>query len=595
MRFQQPRVRPAGCCVLALFAMSVTGLTAGVARGAEVPAVRETFVVEPFANVNGARSMDYLEIGAPALIAERFGQDAPLRFVGATSIFGARPVGADPKWVVGGRFQRRPDWKIEVTVELRPAGTGGEPVSRKTGTGSRDDVAVVALQVARAAFAALPGLDLPPSRPWMTAPFGRDPYAFVLYGRALAQYHGAGARARSAERAIEIFVRSLVIDPKVPETRRYLGIVHMEAGRPGHARALWASALEARPQYVAALAALAALDRAAGLPEARERYARLLELDPEDMDARRIHGELLSQVGEFDRAQVEFERVLAARPGDLRARRALALVLASRRAGKELVADLEEVVKLDPEDVDSRMDLGAAYVSVGMMAEGAAIYEDVLRRRPRHTAALKLAGDLALGLGDLRRAAAHYDRLHRLAPADPRPLFILGAAYFRAGQLDAAERLFTEGAQLPGMLADGYANLGAIALRRGQTREALSYLGRAVKRRPDKAIVRYNHALALHTARRSADALNELRAAQILDPDDAGVRFLAGVVSLRLGLLHEAEANFREAARLDPHNEDARHNLAVLEPLVRPSETSLSFVEGPAAVGRVVATSRNAP
>src|SRR3954468_4534625 len=87
--------------------------------------------------------------------------------------------------------------------------------------------------------------------------------------------------------------------------------------------------------------------------------------------------------------------------------------------------------------------------------------------------------------------------------------------------------------------------------------------------------------MALYAANRHADALNELRTAAVLDPADAGVRFFSGVIELRLGLLRQAEQSFREALRLDPRHEDARHNLSLLEPLVRQRrEGSLSFGEG---------------
>jgi Thioredoxin domain-containing protein len=187
----------------------------------------------------------------------------------------------------------------------------------------------------------------------------------VLYGRGVATYLGLGGRHRSQEEAIKILGRSLVIDPKVPETRRLLGAIHLENGRPGHARAMWSVAVEARPDYLAALAGLAALDRSEGSAAARDRYARLMELDPADLDMRRAYGEVLAEAGQLVQAQVELNKVLEATPDDLRARRALALVLASRRAGPELVADLEEVLRLQPDSVDARMDLGAAYLSLG--------------------------------------------------------------------------------------------------------------------------------------------------------------------------------------------------------------------------------------
>jgi tetratricopeptide (TPR) repeat protein len=553
-----------------------------VARAAEEPAPpRETFVVQPFSNTRGMRSFAYLETALPAVIAERFAQHGPLRFVGGPGIFPRGPARPAAKWAVEGDFDRLPDWRVHVRVKIK--GTGGDdaPSVEAVREGAKDAAGELALAAALEAFAALPEVKLPAAPPALTAAFGRDPYAFVLYGRGLANLLGKDAHSASGDKAAELLKRSLVIDPKVPESRRYLGFVHLEAGRPGHARAMFSYALDVRPGYVAALGALAALDRTAGLPSALERYAKLVELVPDDDEARRNHGELLSEAGQFDEAQEQLERVVASTPTDLRARRSLALVLAARRAGPELVADLEEVVKLDPEDVDARLDLAAAYASIAKLVEAEAVYDEVLRRKPRHAAALKLAGDLARGRGDVKKAAELYGKLRWVAPQDPRPVFLLGAAQYEAGNLDAAERMFSEGARYPGMMGEAYSNLGAIALRRGNTKEAMYLLRVAAKRRPGKASVRYNYAMALFNTNRHADALNELRTAAMLDPADGGVRFFAGVVELRLGLLREAEESFREALRLDPRNEDARHNLALLEPLVRPRrEGSLSFGEG---------------
>jgi Flp pilus assembly protein TadD len=572
-----------GWLVRAMSALAVIVLTAKAAPGAERPAKREGFVVEPFGNTKRIRLLDHLVYGLPAVLAERLAQQRPLRFEGGPELFGAE-ASASAKWIVTGSFERQADWKIAVTVEIKATSPPSAVAARATRVGSKDEVERTALEAALAAFMETPGVSLTPANvvPSITARFARDPYAFVLYGRALGLYQAAGGSAVRIERAVAVFKRSLVIDPKVPEVRRYLGIVHLNAGRPGHARAMLTYALDVRPDFASALRTLAALDRTAGLPAARERYARVLELDPDDLEARRAHGELLAEAGLLLEAQKDLEVVLAAAPDDMRARRHLVMVLASRRAGKELVAELEAVVKRDPDDVDARMDLGAAYLSIGRNDEAAMAYEEVLLRRPRHTGALKLAADLASERGDLKRASIYYSKLRWLSPQDPRPVFLLAAAHHRAGNLDMAERLYTDGARFPGMLGEAYSNIGAIFLDKGDPKQALWFLSRAAKRRPNKANVRYNHALALHLLGRGADALNELRAAEAADPRDVGVRFLAGVVALRLGLLHDAAASFQAALELDPQHADARHNLALLEPVVRPRrEGELSFAETP--------------
>jgi tetratricopeptide (TPR) repeat protein len=588
---QKSKTRHHACMVLGW----VLGLAATLVSGgrAHAAAERETFVVAPFVNTRHAAALGYLEAGLPAFVAERLGRHGPLRFAGGPDLIGRGKADGEARWVLEGAFTRLPTGELEVRVVVRGQGTPGPGApglasAEAVRAGNKDDGPTLALQATLAAFAGLPGLALPPLPEALRASFSRDPYAFVLYGRGLGLALRATAsphkRGPDAEGANKLLRRSLVIDPRVPETRRYLGELELEAGRPGHARAVWSSALDIRPDYAPVLGALAALDRAAGLPVALERYQKVVELDADDAEARRAYGELLFDAGQLDQAQDQLDAVVLATPGDLRARRSLALVLAARRAGPELVSDLEAVVKLDGDDVDSRMDLAAAYASVGRANDAETVYEEVLRRRPRHLAALKLAGDLARGRGDVKRAAALYGKLRGVAPDDPRPLFLLGAAHYEAGNLDAAERMFEEGSRFPGMQGEAYSNLGAIALRRGQSREALWLLGRAARRRPGKATVRYNYAMALFGVARPADALNELRVAAELDPADAGVQFFSGVVALRLGLLRDAEAAFRATLRLDPGHEDARHNLTLLEPLVNPHrELSLGESLAPAA------------
>lgn len=565
--------------LVALVLFAIATATPRLAHAVSPSPPPASFTVEPFTNGKEIRLLDHLRRALPALVAERFGALGRLRFVGGPGLF-ARGPGGGARFVVAGRFDRQPDWKIAVTVEVR--GADGKILGTATQLDKKELADRTVLAAAWAAFSAIPDTGVSgPLPPTVGARFGRDPYAFVLYGRALEGYFDGRLKPAAREpRTLEALKRSLVIDPEVPETRRLAGLVHLEAGRPGHARAMWSYALERRPDDVATLRALAALDRTQGLPSARERYTRLLELAPDDLVARRALGELLADAGDLVQAQKHLEQVTQAAPDDVAARRALALVLASRRAGPELVIELEQVVRLDPGNLDARLDLGAAYLSVGRLDDATAIYEDVLKRRPRHPGALKLAGDLALGRGDLRRAAAHFAKLRFLQPQDPRPLFRLAAAHFRAGNLEQSERLFTEAAQVPGMVGEAYGNLGAIALARGQAKQALWFLSYAAKRRPNRALIRYNRALALHQLGREADAANELVAAADADPRDAGVRFLAGVVALRLGLLVEAGAHFQAALALDPAHADARHNLAVLEPVVRPNrEGELSLIE----------------
>jgi Flp pilus assembly protein TadD len=569
-------------------------------------AARARFAVLPFANAGGPRTLDFLQAGLPALVAERLGRHPSLRFAGPEAIVErtrlddalARAAATGTAYVVAGRYEKKPNWKIAVTVDVYAGAVPANVLGSGTIEGAKDDAARSALEAALLALEKAGVATPPEARARVVERFARDAYAFVLYGRGVAVYTGLdqpwdptagraagpqrrrppvpGAPGASAERALAPLGKSLLIDPRVPETRRYVGLVHLGAGRPGHARAMWSYAVDVRPDYTAAVLGLAMLDRTQGLPEARERYARVLELDPDDLEARRTYGELLSDAGRLDEAQTELQRVVGEAPGDLRARRALALVLAAQHAGTELAGELAEIVKLDPEDLDARLELGAAYASVGSVDAALGAYEEVLRRRPKNTVALKVAADLYRGKGEPAKAAAYYEKLRRMSPDDPRPWFLLGASYYAAGRLDAAERMFTEGARFPGMLPDAYSNLGAIAYKRGDAKQAIWFLSRAATRRPGKPGVRYNYALALSAVQRYDDALREVTAAAAAAPQDAEIRFFSGVVALRMGRLADAASAFEETLRLDPNHASAKHNLALLESL-RPGESEAAF------------------
>lgn len=530
------------------------------------------FVVQPFQNTQKVGALKHLEAGLPALVADRFWNLSPLRFVGPRTLLAAvapRAEAAVPRdhvvWIVSGRFETRPGMRLAVTVTVSSAAPeAGGPSTSHTLEGTRQEAPTLALQAALVALRALPGLQFVADPPEASRPFARDPYAFVLYARGISSHLGLGGVPRSATNALNWLGRSLVIDPRVPETRRFMALLHAEAGRPGHARTLYTLALDERPDYVPALAALAFLDKDSAAAEALLRLERLLLLDPGAWQARRLYGEMLYEAGKMAEARAALEKVLAHKPDDAQARRILTLVLSSQRAGADLVREFETIVKLDPASVPARLDLAAAYLNEGRVADASRTYDEVLERQPKHREALKIAADLFRQQGQMDEAAKRYERLRRLAPQDPRPVFLLGALYHEGGNLVAAERLFTEAAQFPQVRAEAWSNLGAVMIDQGRAREARWFLMKAAQLRPNKASIRYNYAVGLRALEQHADALNELRAAALADPQDAQIRFAAGVVSLRLGLLREAEQDFQAALAIDPVHAGAQHNLKLL-------------------------------
>jgi len=104
--------------------------------------------------------------------------------------------------------------------------------------------------------------------------------------------------------------------------------------------------------------------------------------------------------------------------------------------------------------------------------------------------------------------------------------------------------LVHRGLEGPRHVGRGLREPGCHRLAPGQPKEAQWFLSRAAKRRPQRALLRYNYALALFSNNRPEDALNELHVAQTLEPSDAATQFFTGVVALRVGLVSEPNAVF---------------------------------------------------
>lgn len=108
---------------------------------------------------------------------------------------------------------------------------------------------------------------------------------------------------------------------------------------------------------------------------------------------------------------------------------------------------------------------------------------------------------------------------------------------------------------------------GAQAFEAGRFDEALAAFERAAQERPTDARVHYDRALALHKLGRNGDARTALDRAAELDKEGTlagALHYTRGNVAASEGQAKEAIAEYRRALRVDPRDEQARHNLEVL-------------------------------
>jgi Flp pilus assembly protein TadD len=559
------------------------------APGADADADKsEPYLVVPFENASPVAALDWMASALALTLAEKLEAHPGLRPVYGPPVLDGLGKAFDPekvarhardlgaKWVFAGSFAR-PNWKSEMKVRLYAVVDPSESLPQASlrlaaEVGSVGERAALLDQLDANLLGVLQkmgwsadaeSLALIKRRPT------RDLYAFTLFGRALNLYFGLGV-PRDLAKAEKTLKKVSLIDPKFAEAHRALGLVYLESGDRARASSQYAYALDLKPGYYAALFGQARLQREGGnRARAQELTEKALVERPYDVEAREMLGELLWENAEIDPALTELEKVTAVQPRHLGARRTLAMIYAAKGDTADLAAELEKVQELAPEDLDVKLDLGSAYQRMGQSEKAIAAYEDVIKKQPKNVQALKMLGDCYRRMKEPERAIAAYQKVMKLAPEDPRPYFLLGAAYEEAGNDLKAEQIFQDAQQFRRYLGEAWTNLGSLAFRRGDLSKANWYLSRAVARAPSRPKAHYNYALVLSAKKERDRALDELKIAGDLDPEDAEIHYLAGVILLRQGRLDEAKREFAEALKRRPDHADARHNLALLEDLER--------------------------
>jgi Flp pilus assembly protein TadD len=114
--------------------------------------------------------------------------------------------------------------------------------------------------------------------------------------------------------------------------------------------------------------------------------------------------------------------------------------------------------------------------------------------------------------------AAEYERRLRAQPNDAWLLAELGGLYGMLGRLDEAAHVLRLAIALRPDLAPAHENLGSALLLRGDVRGALVELAEAARLDPKNGRPRYKLAVALYRTGRKAEAEEQFRLANILDP-----------------------------------------------------------------------------
>jgi Flp pilus assembly protein TadD len=223
--------------------------------------------------------------------------------------------------------------------------------------------------------------------------------------------------------------------------------------------------------------------------------------------------------GDFEHAREQFEILHDAQPNSLQV--VILLGDSDVRTGKSdaALSLLEPLESKYAQNMDFEYVLGSALIATkGRRREGVARVEKVAKAGA-DAAAYVLAGATLLDLNEYEPARQDLEEALRLNPRLPKLYTLVGTARDKTGDVKDAETAFREALKTNPDDFEANLYLGAILYKRRDVDEAKGYLDRALKLKPSDSMARYEAAMLKSTSGEYETAARELESLVKDDPD----------------------------------------------------------------------------
>lgn len=236
------------------------------------------------------------------------------------------------------------------------------------------------------------------------------------------------------------------------------------------------------------------------------RQGRLVEARAllEESDARqspeslRILGLIYWAASEYDKAAKQLDAAIRMDPTDERSRLALSRVLSSADRNEEAINALLETIRVLPASTRAHWWLAMAYERVNRFDDARREYEKAAAGATAGQSHLYGAvGRLASGAADLAGAVNAFERAVQARPNDPAWRTLLAGALLHQDRAEEAMAQFAAALRINPKYVDAHRGLGQIHLNAGRPAEAVDALRRAIDLQPNDIDAQYALATAL--------------------------------------------------------------------------------------------------
>lgn len=277
------------------------------------------------------------------------------------------------------------------------------------------------------------------------------------------------------------------------------------------------------------------LHQSGDLNEAQHLYARILRLQPDNVDALYLDGMIAVQRGQVPHAMQRLQAALSVNPRVPAIHVALGNVQRDQGCFELADASYQCALALDPNNADAHYNLGIACHERGDLSLAISAYRRAVSANPAHPESWNNLGVALKASGKDQEAAECYEKVIGLQPQHALALFNLGVLHADAGRFEQAIGCYRRALQAQPAYVDAAFNLGVACKCLGASEEAAQWFCHALQLQPQHAGALQNLA-ATRYEQGSFDEAEQLYRHQLsLTPDHPDAHYNLSLVALARG------------------------------------------------------------
>ncbi|MCP4253872.1 MAG: tetratricopeptide repeat protein [Candidatus Scalindua sp.] len=346
------------------------------------------------------------------------------------------------------------------------------------------------------------------------------------------------------------------------------------AGRLTSAEKLYNKLIEEQPEHIDALFLLGTLNlQQENYDMACTLFRKTLTLIPEHVMALCNLGTALQKSGKLEEAISSYRKAISLKSDYVDAHYNLGNALKEQSKLEEAITCYKNAIELNPNNADLYCYLGNAFKEYGKLDEAVECYRKSSEFNPDNAGFYCNLGATLQESGAIDEAILSYKEAIKLDPDYVMALSNLGSALQESGKPEEAIASYEKAIALNPDYVEAHNNLGASLLEIGKTEEAITCHKRAIKLNPDCAEAHNNLGTALMEQNMFSDAITSYRRALLLKPEYAEAHNNSGTALMAQNRFDAAILSHRKAIELKPDFADAYNNLgAVLKESGKPEE-----------------------